>query len=95
LPQSLVVVPLNKRFKRFKATVGIDAATNGRGSVRFRVGDGTKTLWDSQDMNYYTEPKTADVDVSDAIILMMWVDDCGDGNLNDIANWASARLEMK
>jgi hypothetical protein len=95
LPQSLVVVPLNKRFKRFKANVGIDTATNGRGSVRFFVGDGTKTLYDSGDMNYYTEPKTIDIDVSDSIILMLWVGDCGDGNLNDIANWASARLEMK
>jgi hypothetical protein len=46
-------------------------------------------------MNYYTEPKSVDIDVSDAIILMLWVDDDGDGNLNDIANWAEARLEMK
>ena len=86
---------MNKRFKRFKAKVGIDAATNGRGSVRFKVGDGTKTLYDSLSMNYYTEPKTIDIDVSDSIILMLWVDDDGDGNLNDIANWAEARLEMK
>jgi hypothetical protein len=95
LPQSLVVVPLNKKYKRFKATVGIDAATNGRGSVRFKVGDGLKTLWDSQDMNYYSKPKDVDVDVSDAIVLMLWVEDSGDGNQNDIANWAAARLEMK
>jgi hypothetical protein len=95
LPQSLVVVPLNKRYKRFKATVGIDAATNGRGSARFKVGDGIKTLWDSQDVNYYSVPKQVDIDVSDAIVLMLWVEDSGDGNQNDIADWASARLEMK
>lgn len=95
LPQSLLVIPLNKRFKRFKATVGIDAATNGRGSVRFKIGDGTKTVYDSLSMNYYTDPKSIDIDVSDAIILMLSVDDDGDGNLNDIANWANARLELK
>ena len=94
LPQSLVVVPLNKQFSRFRATVGIDTATNGVGSVRFFVGDGIRTLYDSGDMNYYTEPKTIDIDVSDSIILMLWVGDCGDGSLNDIANWAAARLEM-
>ncbi|HEY8666942.1 MAG TPA: NPCBM/NEW2 domain-containing protein, partial [Tepidisphaeraceae bacterium] len=95
LAQSLVVIPLNKQFKRFKATVGIDAAANGRGSVRFRIGDGTKQLYDSQDMNYYTEPREIDIDVSDAIILMLWVGDTGDGHQNDIANWANARLELK
>ena len=93
--QSLVVLCANKQFKRLRATVGVDAATNGRGSVRFRVGDGVKTLWDSQDMTYYTPAKEIDLDVSDAILLMLWVDDTGDGTKDDIANWAGLRLELK
>jgi len=95
LPRSVVVIPLNKQFKRFKATVGVDAATNGQGSVRFRVGDGKKMLWDSADMSFYSDPKDIDIDVSDAILLMLWVGDADDGEKNDIANWADARLEMK
>ncbi len=95
LADSLMVLSPNKQYKRFKATVGVDAATNGQGSVRFRIGDGTKMLWDSGDMTYYSEPKDVDIDVSEAIILMLWVDDAGDGTKNDIANWAAARLEFK
>jgi hypothetical protein len=95
LPRSVVVLPLNKQFSKFKALVGVDAATNGQGSVRFRISDGKKTIWDSQDMTYYSDPKEVDIDVSDAIILMLWVGDSDDGEKNDIANWANARLELK
>jgi hypothetical protein len=95
LPRSVIVIPLNKQFKRFKATVGVDAATNGQGSVRFRIGDGKKMLWDSGDMSFYSEPKDVDIDVSEAILLMLWVGDADDGEKNDIANWADARLELK
>ena len=93
--QSLVVLGLNRQFKQFRVTVGIDAAANGRGSVRFRVGNGERLLFDSKDMNFYSEPKDVDIDVSDAIMLMLVTEDSGDGNKNDIANWADARLELK
>ena len=92
---SLIVVPLDKRFKRFRATVGVDVAANGRGTVRFRIGDGTKQLYDSKDMTYYTEPQEIDIDLSDAIVLLLHTGDSGDGNRNDLANWANARLELK
>ncbi|MDA1141699.1 MAG: NPCBM/NEW2 domain-containing protein [Planctomycetota bacterium] len=95
LTDSLLVMSLNKQFKRFRATVGLDASTNGKGSVRFRVRDGKKTIFDSEGMTYFSEPKEIDVDVSDAILLMLWVSDNGDGRDNDIANWANARLEVK
>ncbi len=93
--QSLVVLGLNRQFKRFRATVGIDAAANGRGSVRFRIGNGQRLLFDSKDMNFYSEPTEIDIDVSDAIMLMLVTEDSGDGNKNDIANWADARLDLK
>ena len=96
LADSLIVLSLNKQFKRFKATVGVDTAADGQGTVRFRISNGTRNLlFDSGDMNFYTEPKEVDIDVSDSIILLLWIDDTGDGNLNDLANWASARLEAK
>jgi len=93
--ESLVVVSLNRQFKRFKATVGVEAATGGRGSVRFRVGTGKESLFDSGDMTFYTETRQIDVDVSNADILMLMVTDTGDGRKDDVANWADARLELK
>ena len=93
--ESLVVVSLNRQFKRFRATVGVDAATNGRGSVRFSVGVGRGAVFDSGDMTFYSEAKEIDVDVSDAEVLMLMVTDTGDGRKDDVANWADARLELK
>ncbi len=95
LSDSLVVIGLNQQYKRFRATVGIDAAADGRGSVRFRVHDGLKTLWDSKDMTFYSEPKEIDLDVSDTVLLMLWTGDAGDGNRDDLADWVNARLELK
>ena len=95
LADSLIVLSLNKQYKRFSATVGIDAVTNGQGSVRFSISDGTKTLWSSGDMTSYTEPKAIDLDVSNAIILMLVTEDGGDGGKNDIADWAAPQLELK
>jgi hypothetical protein len=95
LTESLLVIPLNQQYKRFKATVGIDAATGGEGTVRFRIGDGTKLLWDSKDMTYYNQPQEVDLDVSNSVVLLLWADDTGDGKRNDLANWAEARLELK
>jgi hypothetical protein len=46
-------------------------------------------------MTYYSAPQDLDLDVSDAILLLLWCDDSGDGNRNDLANWADARLELK
>ena len=77
------------------ATVGVDAATGGRGSVRFRIGTGKEALFDSGDMTFYTETRQVDVDVSNADVLMLMVTDTGDGRKDDVANWADARLELK
>ncbi|HYG75477.1 MAG TPA: NPCBM/NEW2 domain-containing protein [Planctomycetota bacterium] len=93
--ESLVVLSLNKQFKRLRGTVGIDACTNGRGTVRFSIGGLTKTLWQSPDMTYYSEPKEFDIDVSNEIILTLSVSDSGDGPKDDIANWAGLQLELK
>jgi len=95
LSRSLVVLCLNQQYKRFKAVVGVDAATNGEGTVRFRIGDGRKLVWDSRNMTYYDSPKEIDIDVSNAAFLMLWTGDTGDGSKNDIANWANGRLELK
>jgi hypothetical protein len=93
--ESLVVLSLNKQFKRLRGTVGVDACTNGRGTVRFAITGLNKPLWQSPDMTYYSEPKEFDIDVSNEIILMLSVNDSGDGPKDDIANWAGLQLELK
>ena len=90
-----MVLALNKQFKRLRGAVGVDQAANGRGSVRFRAGDGKRQLFDSKDMTYFSDPVVLDVDVSDCILLMLSTEDSGDGRQNDIANWADLQLELK
>ena len=95
MDDSLVVLMLNKQYKRLRGVVGVDAAANGRGSVRFRVGDGNRQLFDSKDMTCFSEPASLDVDVSDCILLLLTTDDSGDGRQNDIADWTDLQLELK
>jgi len=78
-------------FSRFKAIVGIDDETEGKGSVNFRViGDG-KVLWESGKMKA-GETKKVDVEIKDIKILVLEVTDGGDGKDYDHADWAEARL---
>gem|GEM_PF-1700074 len=88
----LMEYPLNGQFKRFTADVGIDSATQGRGSVVFEIqGDGKK-LWKSTVVSGLDEAKTVDVDVEKVKRLRLIVTDGGDGNKLDAANWGSATL---
>jgi len=88
----LIEYPLNGQLRRLTAEVGIDAATEGRGSVVFEVhGDG-KLLWKSGLMSGLDKALTVDVDVSNVNRLRLIVTDGGDGNKMDVANWCNATL---
>ncbi len=90
--RSLLEFPINGQFKRFTAKVGVDAATDGRGSVVFEVyGDGKK-LWSSPTMSGLDAPKEIDVDVSGINRLRLVVTDGGDGNKFDVAVWSDPVL---
>ncbi|WP_136605142.1 discoidin domain-containing protein [Paenibacillus dokdonensis] len=81
----------SKGYKRFTATVGIDQESGG-GSVLFQVwADGTK-LFDSGTMNNKTPSIPVDVNISGKRELKLVVMDAGDGNTNDHADWADAKL---
>jgi hypothetical protein len=93
--QSLIEYPLGGQFKRFTATVGVDAAAEGRGSVVFEVhGDGKK-LWNSPLMSGLDAPKKVDVPVAGVRRLRLVVTDGGDGNRFDAADWCEARLDVE
>jgi hypothetical protein len=90
--QSLQEYTLNKQFKRFKAQVGVDAVTEGRGSVVFEVYADGKKIWASGVMSGLDQPKLIDVDVSGTDRLRLIVTDAGDGNKFDAGNWCEPEL---
>jgi len=90
---SLIEYPLGGQFKRFRAKVGIDRLTEGRGSAAFEVhGDG-KLLFKSPVLSGHSKPVELDLDVSGVGRLTLVVKDGDDGSTNDYANWCDAELE--
>ena len=90
--RSLVEVPLNGQYSRFTAKVGVDAATEGRGSVTFEVYADGKKIWESPVMSGLDAPRDVDVEVKGAKRLRLVVGDAGDGNKSDAADWIEAVL---
>ena len=80
--------------EKFEATVGLDDAANGPGSVVFQViGDGTK-LFDSGIMRSDTPAQTIAVDLRGVQTLLLSVGNAGDDVNWDHANWAEARFTV-
>jgi hypothetical protein len=90
---ALIEYPLCGKFKRFKATAGIDRLTKGRGSVIFEVHGDDKLLFKTKLLSGFSTPATIDVDVTSINRLTLIVKDGGDGTTNDYANWCDAELE--
>lgn len=85
--RSLLEFSLNGQFRRFTAKAGVDAVTEGRGSVVFEIyGDGKK-LWSSPTLSGLDAPKDTDLDVTGVNRLRLVVTDANDGNKFDVADW--------
>jgi alpha-galactosidase len=83
---------LGKAATRFQSDVGVDSEVYPHGSVVFEVwADGVK-LFDSGLMSSTTPAKKVDVDLTGREKLSLIVQDGGDGNDWDHADWAGARL---
>ena len=84
---------LAKTSKMFECLVGIDSHSGDNGSVVFTViGDG-KTLFQSPVVRGSDpEPREVSVRVEGVDELTLKVDDAGDTDLGDMANWAIAQL---
>ena len=90
---SLLEYSINGQFRKFRGKYGIDAATDGRGSVVFEIwGDGKK-LWNSALVSGFDPVRDVTVDVTGVTRLRLVVTDAGDGNRFDAADWAEAVLE--
>ena len=84
--------PTRRPDRRFQASVGVDDAAGGPGTVVFHVvGDG-KELWTSGVMKPNEKAKTIDLDLRGVKRLLLLVDDAGDGINFDHADWANARF---
>ena len=83
---------MNGQYSRFTAKVGVDAATEGRGSVTFEVYADGKKIWESPVMSGLDAPRDVDVEVKGAKRLRLVVGDAGDGNKSDAADWIEAVL---
>jgi hypothetical protein len=83
---------LNGQYATFASDMGIDDEVGTLGSVIFEVwADGVK-LYDSGKMTGTTATKSATVNVSGKQEIRLIIKDSGDGNSNDHADWANARL---
>src|SRR5580698_9440912 len=87
-------VKLDGHAKSFTAEVGVDDSAGNQGSVEFIViGDG-KTLWRSGVLKGGSPAVPVDVNLKDVNILTLQVTDGGDGESNDHADWADAKIIM-
>lgn len=78
-------------FKTFAATIGYDQEVRA-GSVVFVVYGNGKELFRSPVMRWDSAPLPVGVDLAGVSELTLEVEDAGDGNIADHANWADARL---
>ena len=91
--RSLIEYSLNGQFRRFRSKVGIDAVTDGKGSVVFEVHADGKKIWSSGVMSGLDEAKEIDLSVEGVNRLRLIVTDAGDGNRYDAADWCEPVLE--
>ena len=87
-------VDLGGNAKRFTAQVGVDDSAGGQGSVEFIVAGDGKTLWRSGVMKCGEAAKPVDVNLAGIQTLVLRATDGGDGEGNDHADWADAKIEM-
>jgi hypothetical protein len=83
---------LDGSFSRFEATAGIDDETGGQGSVVFRVLLDGKPAWQSGVVAGGSAAQPVRVDLKDAKRLTLVVDFADQGDVQDHADWAAARL---
>ncbi|MBY7112348.1 NPCBM/NEW2 domain-containing protein [Bacillus sp. 17RED48] len=86
----------NATYKQFNSYVGIDQEPGGKGgSVVFKVLLDGVEVFNSGTMYYNTPAKFVDVDLTGKKELKLVVDDAGNGNGNDHADWGDAWLSYK
>ena len=101
---SLIEYPLNGQFAEFRVKVGVDACSDGRGSVRFEIiGDGetlpllgrdNELAKSSVTVTGLTDPAEYAVSVKCIDRLTLVVHEDENGNKGDAANWLNPVLTL-
>lgn len=87
---SEIIYDLGKVFDRFTSDVGVDDEKTAYSTIIFSVYvDGVK-VFDSGIMNPASATQKVDVPITGAELLRLLVNDAGDGNNSDHADWAGA-----
>ncbi|TWT33997.1 Soluble aldose sugar dehydrogenase YliI precursor [Posidoniimonas corsicana] len=89
---SEVAYDLNGAFQRFVSDIGVDDENAPNGSVVFSVLADGQQVFTSGLMTNQSETQTVDLDVSGVTRLTLIVEDGGNGNGSDHADWADARF---
>ena len=89
---SEVTYDLGSAFSLFVSDIGVDDENDPNGSVVFRVLADGNEVFNSGVMTNASTTQTVDVDVSGVNELKLIVEDGGDGNGSDHADWADARF---
>ncbi len=91
--QSLVTYRLNKKYTAFQATIGIDAVTEGRGSVVFRVLADGKAVFTSDIVRGKTPAfAVGPIPMKEVSQLTLAVEFADQGDILDHADWCDALL---
>ena len=88
---SKILYSLNRMFNRLKAKAGIDDETKGKGSVIFIIKGDDKILFKSK-LVKANEIIDIDINITGINKLSLIIDNGGDGNDNDHADWVDIKL---
>ncbi len=91
-PESIITYDLNGQYKQFFSVIGIEDISENRGSVVFQVWVDGRKMYDSGIQRGGDSGKQVALDVRGAERLQLIVTNARDGDRDDIASWANARL---
>jgi len=90
--RTMLTYAIDRKYARFKATVGFDESSGKRGRVACRVwGDG-RELFAQSDLRADADPQVLDVDVTGVTQLALEIDFGEEENICDRVIWGGARL---
>lgn len=90
--RTLLAYKLKPGDRRFQATVGVDERAGPLGSVVFRVLTDGKPVLTTPPLTARDTPRSIDVDISHAKILILATEFGDRGDVRDLADWVEARI---
>jgi hypothetical protein len=86
------VFDINRTFTKLTTDFGVDTNGGPQGSVQFMIYGDRKLLFSSPIMKRYEFPRHADVNITGVKTLELIINDGGNGNIDDHADWLNTYL---